>query len=377
MINIDVLSRTGTPLADLTKCARNVNYAHSLNGGRPLTFDLPLNDAHAAEQYMRKRNLVVVYSDEVEPWSGYIVRSSFAGPNVSYLVHPIIARLDERKTRPTKMENLPAGVIFNNLMTQANGRAPTGLIIGTVFGGGKPYTLEMGTEGIYQKLGDLIDLTKYEYVVEMVYPGLWEVSLYERYGQDLTASVCIEYGMDTDDDPSYDEDMTEFANAIIAAGKPPENTNSNSDPTAEWNQRPRAEFIDWASVGDDGYAEDVLELPEITDSAMLREKAHEEVERRKNPKLLLGLTLNRKRKLWSKFRDGDIVAVHMPTYGYTGLVVPYRILGREIDDDSATMAVAGEVVVGKEAEALSLFKQALYPTGNGFPRYPGIPTPED
>lgn len=371
MITLEVLDRSGTPLADLTKVARNVNYAHSLNGGKPLTFTLPIADARAAEAIMRARNLVLVESDEVEPWSGYIVRPQWQGTGIAYLVHPIAARLDERKTRPARLENLPAGAIFTNLMDQANGRFPTGIVVGEVFSGGTPYTLDLGTEPIYSKLNDLMTQTLCEYNVRLVHVGLWEASLYERYGRDLTATVCFEYGTDTVGDPTYDEDWSNYANAVIAVGKAPDgDTNGNNDPTAEWNRRPRAEYVGWTAVGDYGYAESVLDLPDVSDPAMLLDRAHKEVETLQQPKRTLGLVLNRQRGLWSQFRDGDVVCVYLPNYGYAGMAVPFRVLGREIDDETGSMTVAGEIVTGAAAESLSMYKLANFPTGNGVPPLP-------
>jgi hypothetical protein len=77
----------------------------------------------------------------------------------------------------------------------------------------------------------------------------------------------------------------------------------------------------------------------------------------------LSFVLTERRDLWGQFREGDILARQIPYYGFNGLVVPFRVLGREISEDTDTMTVAGEVLAGEQAENLNMFRNRQYQAG--------------
>ncbi len=365
MLLLRAYTRFGEPLAELNK-AFNISAGYSLNGGRNLTFDISRTDPKATATILHRHNLIIAWSDEVEPWCGYIVRRAWQPDAISVTCHPVAARLNQRRTQPMKLENQPAGSLFYHLINDANRREFTGIGVGSVFSGGPNYTMEFQAEGIYDKLGELMDLTKCEYTISLLYPGMWQADLYERVGRDLTDTVAIIGGIDTDGMPQYEEDDTEFANSILAVGKAGEGSGNNpSGPEAEWERRPKAEYTDWDSVGEEGLSEDVLDVSEVENVDTLMRMAHEEATTRARPRIPTSFNLNRKRLLWSKFTDGDIVCLQIPYYGFTGLAVPYRILGREINEEAGSMTIAGEVVEGERAQLLSMYANFHYGTDAG------------
>jgi hypothetical protein len=229
---------------------------------------------------------------------------------------------------------------------------------------------------VYDKLVEVANLALYEWHVDMIVPGAWTISLYERLGRDLTDTVIIMYGLDSNGVPDYREEVTTFANSITYVGKVPIGDSPGPftrDPSVEWERRPKATYTDWDSVGQYGLSEDTVEVQDISDPNTLMALARRDVELRKFTHRTLTFPLNRERGLWSKFADGDVVCVHLPFYMFGGAAVPFRVLGRQINEDTETMTVTGEVVVGAKAQALSMYRQAHYSgdAGRTRPLNPG------
>lgn len=369
MIIIQCCDRYGVPLGEIDR-PTNVSRSFALNKSGTLTFDLSINHPKAIPDFIKKGNIVVCYSDETGTWSGYIVKVDWHGYTLSVTCWSIEQRLGERRTEPIKFKHAAYGEIFRYLINTANLKGPTGLQVGDVYMGGSRTELDIGAENIYQKLTDVCDKSTFEYEILMLQPGIWEMSLYQKRGSDLTDSLVFIVDFDTDGDTEYTEDWTTFANSILAVGKQPEEGQSRgggdgNSPDDGWSTRPKALFTDLDSVGRYGLAEDILEVEDVSDVATLQERARQEVDKRKHPRRTLSFSLTQRRDLWGQFEEGDIVAVHVPNYGFSGLVVPFRVMGREITEASSTMRVAGEVLDGEQAQTLKMFSQTHYGSGGG------------
>jgi hypothetical protein len=79
MFVIRSYTRSGKLLAEFHR-AKNISVAYSLNGGKALSFDIALNDPKATREFLDRSNLIIAHSDELESWSGRIVRRSWS-PN--------------------------------------------------------------------------------------------------------------------------------------------------------------------------------------------------------------------------------------------------------------------------------------------------------
>jgi len=318
---------------------------------------MSVEDTKCTEANLDYNNLIGVYSDEFEPWWGYVVEHSQTGGQMAITCHHILHRLGRRLTRPGKMENVTAGAIFRFLLGEANREESCGINLGEVFDGGKVYTMEFEYESIYDKIQDLLEMSGCYLQMETIRPGLWELSLVEKVGRDLTDTVVFYRGIDFDGKPEMRGDNTQFANRVFALGQHEE----SSDET----ERPIGEYTDWNSVQDEGLSELPIEVSDVSDRHTLDVLARAEVNKRLKAYYTIPITLNRKRELWSKFTDGDIVCVYLPGYMFKGAVLPMRILGREPNEAKGIMVVAAEVVRGEQAQLLSMYKNSHYGTRLG------------
>jgi hypothetical protein len=370
MFVIRSYTRSGKLLAEFHR-AKNISVAYSLNGGKALSFDIALNDPKATREFLDRSNLIIAHSDELESWSGRIVRRSWSPNAITVTCYPPSDLLNKRRASPAKLENKTGGELFTYLINEANKRVPSGIVLGDIYAGGKKFSLEFEDDVILDKINELMDDTTYEYKITMLAPGLWQADMSERFGADLTETVVVFVGVDTEDTPQYEEDDIDFANAVTVTGKEAESDGELTD--SSYSKRPKAEYVDWASVDKYGLMEDHISKDDITDLATLMQIATTTVEERKWPKRIFSFNLNRRRGLWSQFTDGDIICVQAPYYGFTGMAIPFRVLGREVNEDTGSMTVAGEVVVGEKAQLLKMFSNAHYGTGIDF-IYPA-PTP--
>src|SRR5205807_2395654 len=140
-----------------------------------------------------------------------------------------------------------------------------------------------------------------------------------------------------------------LANSIIGIG-------SGTD----WNTRPIYRFEDMAAIGDYGLAEDTIEPANVTDLDTLAALARAEVNSRRYPRKMLKLEVVNTRGIFNQFDTGDIVAALIPGYSYGGLVVPVRVLGREIDEQSGKLTLVTQVVEGEQASLLTMYTKAKY-----------------
>lgn len=368
MIAIRVFSRTGEPLGEIND-AHSVNYSFMLNKMGQFTQSLPINHPKANPYLLKRGNIFVVQNSDLEEWSGNLEVIDFTDSEVNLTCFGPEHQLAGRLTQPAQYTGTYPGELFRRFLEHANQKYPTGINIGDVYSGGKKIDLKVGAENTYAKLTEMLGQVKAEYVIIMTSPGQWEMSLYEKRGSDLTGKVVVIIGHDTDGKPSYGEDWTGYVNSIEAAGEKPQSDsgggggkNSNDD---GWSTRPKARYTDDIEVGAEGFREDLLEVQGVTDVTVLRQKAQEEVQKRKHPKTTLSFILNQRRQLWGKFQEGDIICVHFPYVNFTGMVIPYRVMGREISIDKGTMVVAGEVVQAEEAQSLEYYKNMNYGGGHG------------
>ncbi len=363
MLILQVYDRNnGVLLAEIQR-PEKVNYSLVLNKAGQLTFSIPLNHNKGRRKYLDYGLVVVRYSDSVSAWSGYIVNISWSPNAVEITRMGIEYLLTQRIAEPLKFKQAPAGEIFRHLLNKANAKTQTGLNVGDVWMGGSLTDMAIGTEDIYSKLTELVESTKTEYRVLMLQPGIWEISLYERVGSDLTDTVVIIMGRDTAGEVSYSEDWGTFANSILAVGKQPEDsggTGGGGEEEDGWAKRPKVWYTDEESVSAYGLSQDILDVSEATLVTALLLKAQQEVEKRKLPKRVLGFSLIGVPALWGKFQEGDIVCCHVPDYSFGGMVVPVKIMARGIDESTRTMSVVGEIIAGAEAVTLKMYLSSAY-----------------
>jgi hypothetical protein len=363
MIQMLVYDRHSKVLGELNG-VNNVSRSYVLNKSGALTFTIGMRHPKAKVELLDHGNIIIVYSDILPTWQGFITRLNWSGENINVTATSIEQRLGRRRTRPTKITNEAAGYHFAHLVNEANAREHTGIYLDTVYNGGPNLTLEYQSEKTYDKIDELITMAKMDWRLVMEVPGHWMLSLYERYGRDLTGQVAIIAGVDTSDAPEYDEDTVDYVNDVTAVGKPPDDSGHQGEytPEEDWARKPKAYFTDPVQIDKHGLSEEVIELSETDDIATLLTAATAEGVKRSQPSKPVSLSLNMKRGLWNQFEEGDTVVLHIPNYRFSGLAVPFRVLGREVNEDQSVMALAGEVVVGDAATTLNMYQNMNYGT---------------
>jgi hypothetical protein len=57
---------------------------------------------------------------------------------------------------------------------------------------------------------------------------------------------------------------------------------------------------------------------------------------------------------------GDYIAIAMPKVRFTGMVVPFRVTGIEVNEDGGLLTVTGDVIAGEAAQTLAVYRSAQY-----------------
>lgn len=363
----------GECLAELQN-AYNLSASWLLNKSGQLTFDLPSNDSKVSEANLHMGNNVAVYFDNFPTWTGYITNRDWGQDVVSVTAQSTLQRLGQRRTGSIKLTNQTATEVFKFLITEANSKQHTGIFVSTTYEGGKTYSYDYQGDNIYDKVGTLLDDSKLEISLTMEQMGVWLLSLEEKIGADLTGSIHVRQEIDMVGAADFQEDNTAFANSIIALGKSPSSSNSNNNSSGDdWGGRPKGQFIDIASVSEDGLAEDVVDYSDITDVATLATLAEQQVQIRKYPKRTITFNLNTLRGLWGTFFLGDKITVICPFYSFGGLVIPVRVTGLQVTIDTSTedLAVTADVINGIDAISLDYYKAFQWNNAAGNVVYGG------
>jgi hypothetical protein len=357
MFRITIHDRRGEPLAELER-ATNVSRSYALSRSTQLTFDLSRLDPKCTAELLRFNNVVVVTSDVWPSWSGFISARGWGEDTVSVTCESIENRFQKRLTDVwEELEDELAGDLFYLLLNDANHLDPTGIVAGSVFNGDMGYSMTITRERVYDKLQELVDMTKMEWRVQMQYPGAWLMDFLERIGEDKTDSVVIFQGEDMEGAPDLQEEGLEYANSVIAVGY---------DEELDEDDQPEAEYTDWEAVGREGLHQIVVNFEAEADEAALSTLARKEVWKRKAPRRTLSFALNNKRSLWGAFQVGDYICVVLPYYGFSGMVVPLRVQALEVNEDEDVCTVSGEVVMGEDAMALNMFKNTHFGYGEEY-----------
>lgn len=364
---LTVWSRRGQLRAELNE-ASSVNRSYAISRSATLTFSILVSDPKATEENLRRDNVVLVESLVGLPtWKGYITDTLTVGDTITVTAQSTEQKLGRRRLgfgRTLSLEGKTAGYIVSLLVDDANSDGHTGISKGELFMGGKTFSYRYTADKIYETLSEVVEAAELDYRVEHLSPALSLFHLYERWGRDLTDTVVVGE-WDLVGDPEWAVSNSNYANKIIAVGDLPPDTQLGEGED-EWAARPKAVYTD-PSVSDENeeLSEDVLECPGVSDLTTLLTLAKAEASRRKHPIYSLHFRMNNARSLWALFEPGDTICIQKPFYAFTGMVVPFRVLGYEVDEETSTLTVAGEVVVGERAASLAMYTRAHYGSGAG------------
>lgn len=359
---VTVHSKDGVPLGEMHDLI-SMRRSWLLGKSGQCVFEIWAGHPKDTYELLRKHNIVVVLSNRLKPWKGYITSVTQTGDIKTVTCTSELQMLGRRRTDVVDYEDEPVGDIYSDLINRANAHGATGLYVGSVFTAGKNHSLQVRRENVYDKLQELIEDTKLELEVVYVNPAASLLHLREKVGQDRTDSVCIIGGFDTSQDPDYEEDMgSEHANVITGVGSVDEEEEI-PEGEDEYDYRPTFTHSDWESVAEYGITEDTEEYSDVTDEDAVEELVRESVAVRSSESRKLGLATVEKRELWGQFYEGDVIAAQLPHYGFTGLAVPVRVSGLEVDEESAALTITGDVVTGAKAHTLAMFRFMHYGSG--------------
>jgi hypothetical protein len=365
---IEIYDRSGVPLTDLHDVS-GLRYAFD----RTAVFELPIRSAKAVREHLEHNNIVVIYHTLLEPWVGFLAEPDWgaAEGHITFTAESYKLKLAQRTTGIVTMTDKLPGEIFAALINQANGREHTGIHVGSMYMGQKHITLEMRREFVYDKVQELCEKAELEWYLDFVSPTVHVANLVEKYGRDLTASIVVQGGFDTDGEVEFRHEVAEMANYVYGVGKLREGYEV-PEGEDEYSHRPVVERSDTNSIDRYGLIEGVVEL-DAEDPSTLAAQTETELEKHAWPVIVSNPIINNRSGLWGQFKERDIITLHLPEVGYGGVVVPARVTGREVDPERELMTLACEIVQGRRAETLDLFRYMHYPQ----PVYSFGPFPKD
>jgi hypothetical protein len=176
-------------------------------------------------------------------------------------------------------------------------------------------------------------MANYDWNYSFITPHLWGFNLYQRLGTDKTKDVVLIWGKDIEGEPQYTEDEQDMCNACWAIGG-----------GQTWDDRPKVYYEDLQSILVYGLHEDTVEFDDVTSLDTLHTHAVNEVQTRNKPRRTLKLDINNSRGYFASIREGDIVSAYIPEYGFSGLYVPIKVLGREMNEENEVITLAAEIV---------------------------------
>jgi hypothetical protein len=223
--NVIIFSRAGQQLADLG----TVSVVRSWNGksyGRA-TFTIPADDAQATAAILKGNNRILVRSDLVEDWVGYIWPDpSIAMGVVTVNCFAAEGLLNQRNTYSQELTGTP-GQIFTSLINIANTTEDMGITLGEVDISGTSITRSYK----FVQIGDQVNRLAQEF--NMVY---WMGGSYNATTKTLsiTANMAANRGMAFSRPIIEGYNFTaagvssegQLANRVISQGRSEENTDT-------------------------------------------------------------------------------------------------------------------------------------------------------
>jgi len=145
-------------------------------------------------------------------------------------------------------------------------------------------------------------------------------------------SVVIAEGLHIVGTPTFKEDFSTIVNDTIAY------SSRDEDKIVTYPLVDTSSIRNWGRYGDT-----VVIDEEVVESAELEPVARRHIDQNKEPYRTLDVTICNYGGIYSDFREGDLITADIPSYGFTGLKLEGRVLGRTFTEPNEQMRVVLEV----------------------------------
>lgn len=255
----------------------------------------------------------------VTPWGGWITRIeenkaalTITCKEMAYIFSR--RRLGKSEFFPYKTANQLAGqltALTSPFVINSSDNADTNL----------PFSKEFHFTGGMAALRRLPYDTGVDWWVEMMPNGQGVLHTGNR-GIDKTETALFSEGLNILDDATYTRDGEELINDTVFIGRG----------DGAWEVTPHQEKADHLSITQWGLYQATNVRYDVVHASALSEIAKRQLSRKSRPRELLDFYVQNSAGIWGLAGEGDTITVQMPSFGPSGLNVPARIVGREVDE---------------------------------------------
>lgn len=342
MYNCYLANRFGTIIAQIRPQLGTLQWR--LNEISRCELQISKNDAKVIERNFRFGNRILIeFIDEDLPnWGGILdIPYVWNATSLSVSAYSIEYLLQFRITQKTRFfQNVPVGEVFRRLLLEAEQRQSFGLVIGSIWKGGRHHNLTFHFETLWNIIQNSVvklEGVDIQFVPKIVDGEIKFVArLFEELGEDKSTRVLLKEGRNISE-VSLTQQGT-IINEFVAVGA-----------GSTWGpERKSSIYQNRASDQTYGLRQGSRVYSEATLQNTVDRFARTEVKNNAQPKTLLNVrAVNRLPSEFSKYSLGDVVLVVLPTFTWDGYSAACRITSMEysFSDGSLTLVLEEEKAV--------------------------------
>lgn len=318
-VQATIFSRSHTKLADIEMLS-SVQRSFALNGIGQARLVTSAKSPLYAAGIIEVGNIITITGDTgIAPWGGWITRLDQTAQDLTITCKEMAYVFSRRRLGKSEFfpYKSPADLV-KQLTAQTNPFVITDAASSDTT---TPFSKEFHFTGGAAALKRLPIDTGVDWWVQILPNGQGVLHTGNR-GQDLTESVIFAEGTNIVDPVTYSRDGEALINNVIFVGRG----------DGAWETAPHKESTDHASVTQFGLYAAVNVRYDVVHASELGDVSRRYLERNSRPVETLDFHLANVNGIWGQFGVGDTVTIYLPSFGPTGLNVPARIVGLEIDE---------------------------------------------
>lgn len=310
-----------------------------LNGIGKSGIALSISDSKTTAENLQIGNRIYLeFENGLPAWGGVLdLPRDWQGGTVSMTAYTIEWLLKTRKTKKTDaFYEQPAGIVFRDLLVQAENEDPLGITIGSIWKGGRPHWPRYHYKSLWYVLDyslprmEQCDFTFTPYIANGHIK--FRADFYQAAGDDKSQSVELIEGRNIGAGVRLRE-HGEIINSYHAVGE-----------GSTWGpERSVIAAKDRESIATYGLRQVGKVHPGVSQPATLEMHARRAIDQHSTPRKLFTLpVLSREPATFASYGLGDTIGCTLPSYYFDGFAGPVRVLGREYDPVSGDCELAVE-----------------------------------
>jgi hypothetical protein len=304
-----------------------VSCSWAVDGNGSLSAEVKTRDLHRFGLVRPKGKWITVEHPTAGVWGGKIGPTRTSGDGTTEIAADDWRSLFDRRTLPQRSSSTfaPAGALAEMAIAAAERDDHLWIVDRRFDVVGEPIELPWKRQELRRQLDSLASKSGQEWWID---PETRELSWEVRHGRDLTGSVQLVEGRHVDSDWRIPDDIADVVNELTGI------------PSNEAYAVTQALVVqDLASQFAVGLRQDSAVFTEGVTKATLSQAATLELRRRIDLGVSLELTVFDTDRCWSWFREGDSVAVLLPSASSQVLA---RVMRRAVDGGEMSLSCAIE-----------------------------------